>query len=315
MRLRENAADQGYSNDDIQTALYEAYSTVCDIIVGDRKHPLDDLYIKHIAQKIASASRQHPKRKITYDNLPDSDKLLDFSVPILPGDASLIDPFINDLACDFAKRFGALHDSTRITVLSLILFKLVVLRTYLGRPPENDLNIFELARDGKFSRIWTTHEQALATCAGEEDTSRHAKFPIGVIHACVRKAQGVNNSEIAFAHKTSLVSLDIPESFAWSEHPGLVGGDRKPRNYRPPHLQHFPAAGPRPKPRPVKRNNKADTGSTPSQPMSQIQLEQLNPVHNRAGQNLSQSKKKGLESNSEPAVLRRGSRARKAVIR
>lgn len=117
-------------------------------------------------------------------------------------------------------------------MLSLILFKLVVLRTYLDRPPENDLDIFDLVKDGKVSRIWTVHEQALAACASEEDMSTNAKYAVPVISPSIWRVKVVNNKKITF--QRALVSLDA--SIVWSERPGLVGGDQRPHHYLPPHL-------------------------------------------------------------------------------
>jgi hypothetical protein len=57
-----------------------------------------------------------------------------------------------------------------------MLFSLVILHTYLSCPPENDLDILELVKDRRVSRIWTTHEQALAACYGQDDTSPTAVF-------------------------------------------------------------------------------------------------------------------------------------------
>lgn len=269
-------------------------------------------------------STKYPERKLTYADLRDFDKQLDFPIPILPGDASLIEPFITDLGCDFAKRVGFLQDSIRITVISLILFKLVVLRTYLARPPENDLDIYELVRDGKVSRIWTHHEQALAACAGEEDTSAHAEFSVNAALPSVWKVQVIHRSEIPFAHDGPLVSLNA-SSISSSKRPGLTGGDRKPRHYLPPHLRNSPSTCPRPKPRPIKRtqSTKEDTASDldRSTPNSQVVSDLGQTAVTQAvellgdGDSRPPSKRRNLKSVSmPPAELRRSTRVRKTAV-
>jgi hypothetical protein len=101
---------------------------------------------------------------------------LDFSVPILRGDASLAEEFVVNLQCQIMQSSASSGGGYANLHITQLLFHLVILRTYLSRPPENDIDIFELVRDGRVSRIWTVHEQALAACNGEDDTGIMAKL-------------------------------------------------------------------------------------------------------------------------------------------
>jgi hypothetical protein len=51
LRLFDDAADYNYNNDTIQTALYESYSCICDILTGRQPHPIITLFSTHMAQQ------------------------------------------------------------------------------------------------------------------------------------------------------------------------------------------------------------------------------------------------------------------------
>ena len=171
-----------------------------------------------------------------------------FSVPVLPGDASLALDFMASLKIHIGDQ--AIDDCV-LECVAQALFNLVILRTYLGRPPENDLDIFEAVCAGQICRIWTSDESALAACFGESDTSPHAEFdsiPSPELWA-VRVARDVNMELMA---NQQFVRIKLPIS--WTSRSGLTGGPRKPRHYRPSYLQLL-EPGPRPKPRPAFQGN------------------------------------------------------------
>ncbi len=122
----------------IRNALEEAYGIILEIMLGERQHPIVDLYISWIT------------------NRPKSIKLLlqhnfnfthQFSMHVLPGDASLIEPFLLYLI-HAVKDSKILVEKHWIHIVANILFHLVIIRTYLGRQPCDDEQIFYLAYTG-----------------------------------------------------------------------------------------------------------------------------------------------------------------------
>lgn len=139
VRLEDNAAEKhNYSNSAIRKVLEDTYGAVLEILLGERDHPIVNLYntwiknrprsIKLILQHHFNFSRQ-------------------FSPSILPGDDSLIEPFLLYLRHD-VKDSKVLVESHWIDIVGNILFRLAILRTYLGRKPCDDDQIFYLAYTG-----------------------------------------------------------------------------------------------------------------------------------------------------------------------
>jgi hypothetical protein len=87
----------------------------------------------------------------------------------------------------------------------------------------------------RISRIWTLHEQALAACHGESDTSRNAPL-VPPPTPLVYDLTVVNDSELMISDDEPLVTIESSEPIDWTSNPGLSGGSRKPRRYTPPHL-------------------------------------------------------------------------------
>jgi hypothetical protein len=129
------------------------------------------------------------------------------------------------------------------------LFGLVILRVYLGRPPENDGHIYELVKQNQVYRIWSPHERALAACHGESNTSSNSPLsepPTPLLY----NLAVVNDNDLVISDEVPLVAIKSPQPVNWMVSPGLAGGLRKPRRYRPPHLQLI-ATGTWPKPQPA----------------------------------------------------------------
>ena len=174
-----------------------------------------------------------------------------FCVPILPGDASLIEDFLADIDIQLRKETGTTAHSLCLLHVGPALFGLVILRIYLNRSHENDQDIFQLVKQNRIHRIWTPHEQALAACHGESNTS--SNFPlVAPPTPLLYGIAVVHDNELEISDEEPFVTIESPESVHWTSSAGLSGGPRKPRHYRPPHLHTIPA-GPRPKPRPVYR--------------------------------------------------------------
>ena len=119
-----------------------------------------------------------------------------------------------------------LIDECAIECISQALFKLVILRTYLGHPPENDLDIFEAVEDGRVTRVWTIHEQALAACYGKEDTSPGAVF-ITTPNPDLCGVQVMLDVDLKLIEDRPFITIRQP--IAWTQRPGLAGGHLQPR--------------------------------------------------------------------------------------
>jgi hypothetical protein len=244
LRLLENAADYDYMNDTIQTPLYEAYSSIFDIVTGHKPHPIVELFATHMAQERAEFFEDNPDGRLTTNNLLEAVSHFPFTIPILPGDASLVDEFLSSLM--HHAKDQPINDCA-IEGIGQALFKLVILRTYLGRLPENDLDIFEAVKNGQIARLWTSHELALAACYGEEDTSPDAVFDTAP-NPDLWKIKVIRDITLELTEEHPFVAIKQP--ITWTNRPGLTGGSLKPRRYKPPYLRNL-VPGPRPKPRPA----------------------------------------------------------------
>ncbi len=149
-----------------------------------------------------------------------ADFLQCFDLPVLAGDASLAETHI-ELTLK-AVREKRRDSNNNLLVVAEVLFKVVILRSYLGCTVENEVEIFYLAlkwesglkvdshyteaKNGHILRNLTLPEQALAAGEGSSDT-RHPPVPI--------------YATALTQHRTSQISvqidkgcsLDIPKGF------------------------------------------------------------------------------------------------------
>jgi len=163
-----------------------------------------------------------------------------FPVPTLPDDAPLIEDFLADIdillrkenavtAHGLKENSVATH-SLRLHHVGPPLFGLVILRVYLGRPPENDGRIYELVKQNQVYRIWSPHERALAACHGESNTSSNSPLsepPTPLLY----NLAVVNDNDLVISDEVPLVAIKSPQPVNWMVSPGLAGGLRKPRRY------------------------------------------------------------------------------------
>jgi len=92
LRLQEEAAFHNYANDPIQTALYDAFSTIFNILVGATPHRLAQLFDEYV-QKARKKFEATHRRRASDEDLRGLAQHFSFPVPCLPGDESLIDDF------------------------------------------------------------------------------------------------------------------------------------------------------------------------------------------------------------------------------
>ena len=182
--------NHSYQNQEIQTALEDSFHIIAQIIDGTLAHPI----MEEFEEWKTSAPR--PSGGIlnssiqTFDHICKFEKL--FKIDILPADKSLIQPFIVNL--DLRLRFHPHQDiRPHTSMLGNVLFGIVILRVYLGRPPSDDLQIYWLARDfnedevldmvAKRLRGNETSQFSDARCG----TIRRAPYPVeGALLSCIK---------------------------------------------------------------------------------------------------------------------------------
>lgn len=150
-------------------ALYDAFSSMFNILVGERAHLLVQLFDQYMKKACKEFKDTH-QRTATNDDLQDLARGFSFPVPSIPSDVFLIEEFLAEIAILLCKESKFAACSLCLHHIGPILFRLVILQVYLHQPPESDKSIFELVKQHRVFRIWTSHEQALAACHREENT-------------------------------------------------------------------------------------------------------------------------------------------------
>lgn len=216
-----------YENRAITLALNDASDAVYDVLTGQRQHPLIDDFLK----ALGSAGNQALKALEFQSSL---------AIPILPGDAYLVEAFVTTL---YQKLTRASHsaipsmDHLQVaTGVGTVLFQLVVLRTYLDRGPCDDEMIYQLLRGTyqeppsgglqhkhtpRIVRRLTVPEEALAAVKGlgpsagvEELWGSHIPQPSESLHRfikCVKKL------ECRFALPLAYVVTEDNTLFCWPQ--------------------------------------------------------------------------------------------------
>ncbi|KAK7051728.1 hypothetical protein R3P38DRAFT_3255060 [Favolaschia claudopus] len=140
-RLVEDAHDiHGYENPEISDALLHACQPILDIIKCNTEHPIQLDY----EAWMDSAPINEEKRANGFAGR--------FNIGILPGDASLIEPHIQELTSTLfpfdpdSKTPHTMKSRRWFQTVAPILFQLVILRIYLRRHPSDDIQIYFLSR-------------------------------------------------------------------------------------------------------------------------------------------------------------------------
>ncbi|KAK7047011.1 hypothetical protein R3P38DRAFT_3423671 [Favolaschia claudopus] len=140
-RLVEDAHDiHGYENPEISDALLHACQPILDIIKCNTEHPIQLDY----EAWMDSAPINEEKRANGFAGR--------FNIGILPGDASLIEPHIQELTSTLfpfdpdSKTPHTMKSRRWFQTVGPILFQLVILRIYLRRHPSDDIQIYFLSR-------------------------------------------------------------------------------------------------------------------------------------------------------------------------
>ena len=138
-----------YSNPGIQAAMDDAFPAILAIARKVHYHPLWDIYQQWVKANGPIGRNLGIASVFTAAH----------SVPILPGDAGLSEPFLTRLL-----QLGVQDSGAAVFVIAQILFHLVVLRTYLGLRPSHDAHIWRIWRADAFKRRYTPAERVLQAC-------------------------------------------------------------------------------------------------------------------------------------------------------
>lgn len=227
-RLCEDAADlYGYENIEVSAALVDALDSIWKIISGEREHPIMQVFTD-------SQTRGGSEVKNT------SNWASTYKLSILPGDRSLTVNFVQELR----RRFARIEISPRMSIDSLVfgpgtvLLDLVILCTYLGRLPQDDITIYNVVEkmrsdrgEVRIKQRLTLHEQAVSAYYGLENHLQYLR----------------PTSDMTLNHGGPLaeaITVDgSPYTWPESADPGLTGRE----------TSGMPSvvARPRPRPRPV----------------------------------------------------------------
>ena len=183
LQLVEEACDNhGYTNQAVSEALEDSYLSILNILLGNQAHPLMGKFLTWMGQ-LAEGNRI----KNAFDFGKEQ-----FNLHIHLGDQSLIEPLIARLL-GAHRNLGREFENSMVIQPALLLFKLVIARTYLQRLPSDDLQIYYLARNfthkeldtvrghdqyapakhGHLVLNFTIHERALAAWQGSQDRRHH----------------------------------------------------------------------------------------------------------------------------------------------
>lgn len=211
------------------------------------------------------------------------DRFLEYysSVPILPGDRSLIQDTITAMEA-YIRSLPPSPDMTKGELLDrlhgpgFLLLQLVVLRTYLHREARDDDHIFHLWRLEKIVRIWTRFEQTLAASRGQtrEELESHQRIKF----ITTKGERNVTFVDGSLPPGTRLVRIltngGAPHIWPKGIGAGLVGE---------PLVFEVKVVGPPPKPRrlqkkPVTQLEGADGEESGGKPQGQPSRERAPPI-------------------------------------
>lgn len=145
---------------------------------------------------------------------------------ILPGDASLIPPLLVDIQRHYQST-SKNGSGSRMSLHALIygtaniLFHIVIIRTYLGRLPMDDMTIYRLMSSKlpgvPIIRLPCDVEQALAACDGAEDTRKAHHTDTAVLYTSILQASAIEpvwDGLIACIHTATEHTFQWPSSEA-----------------------------------------------------------------------------------------------------
>lgn len=205
-RLTDDAADHhSYTNPEITKAFVDAQGAIADICLGHLAHPAWDDYQAWMlaALKPPKAKPGEPLRKPVNLAQHSQNFTGTFDLDILPGDYSLMDPHLHFVIKRTASsdELGESEEWRRCMMdLAMLLFKLVILRVYLGRSWGDDMQIYHLAHRLSAKQLKKIKPDDPFAEAKHGCIIRHLTIPEQVLLA----AQGVKGT-----HSSSMFASDF----------------------------------------------------------------------------------------------------------
>ena len=133
--------------------LYDAFSSIFDILVEATPHPLAQLFNEYM-QKAQKRFETNHQQKALNEDLHGLAQHFSFPVPNLSGDKSLIEDFLADLGVLLRQESKFVSSNLHYLYIGPILFCLVILQEYLHKLPDND-HVFQLVQQNRVHQIWT----------------------------------------------------------------------------------------------------------------------------------------------------------------
>jgi len=279
--LDEDAADKhGYINPIIQNALDHAYETIVFILNGVLDHPLMSLWLGTISKY----KTWPPEKPSVLFNILHGFKSR-FDLNVLPADFSLIQRYIPHLRHDLGPSFSYLYE------LAIILFKVVIMRVYLGRQPCDDDQIFFLAHRAPDNLAGLSIDDPLFE-AKLGSLCRHQTLPERVFDSTTRSSHKLR-CEIKridlppdFLLESAFGDNGRPYQFFHTTATGLYNAKLFVPRFRDPQflkkvLKYTPSPEQAPRPRPRPKPKKPNV--IPSQP--RLIMHDYNPSYPTESQN------------------------------
>ena len=174
----------------------------------------------HSLSSLASTWRRSGRSSKVLTNVVQSlmntwHRTLFFAYPFCPGMLPWFEDFLADLDIQLRNETGTTAHSLRLLHIGPVLFSLVILRVYLDLPDENNFDIFHLVEHNRVSRVWTAHEQALAACHGESNTSSNSPLaapPTPLLFGITI----VDDNELVISDDEPLVVIKSIDSVDWT---------------------------------------------------------------------------------------------------
>ncbi|KAF9540763.1 hypothetical protein CPC08DRAFT_730920 [Agrocybe pediades] len=286
VRLVEDAYDnEGYRNQAITNALEGAYPVVKLILDGKWNHPivgLFDNWLSHPDRPKASSAKLAAQQ-----SLFDFDFSLQFRLDILPGDASLIEPFYYCLSLELIrKKIKSQYPADHRNLLSGILFKVVIMRVYLGRNPCDDDQIFFLSAS---LSVLPEHDPStqlddplsaskLGTLVRNKTVPElvMSKFQLTMPgHSLVKKVESTLEISLPKGTRLAKAQTDTGDVFLFQEIPGLEGlfSEDAVLSSAAKTLDQPAMTKPRPRPRPKPKKKNLEPAVSPSPKKNESQAE------------------------------------------
>ncbi|KAE9396958.1 hypothetical protein BT96DRAFT_941285 [Gymnopus androsaceus JB14] len=326
--LMQDAVDlYSYENAAISKALNDAQAGIAEIIFGTSPHPIVDLFRRWSGlgsnkEQFTKWSRSEGKRVLS---IPNSFRDECFDYDLLPGDYS-----ISEAACIILGQriqqaptqsiIGGLMPSIDV---ARVLLDLVAVRVYLDRTPEDDIEIYHLARKykpsesnegcsslaslGYLKRHLSVPESALAASQSSRDT----RFPpVYIGHRLYGGSKLVTNNEhnIRLFHdgNQAITAHNADgSSYSW----GVSKIDSKMCTPQGQIVYSPPIAPPPLPPKSKKLTKSMDVDSTPSKPYNL----RRNPQPNRLRGDPNTKKRTRKDSWDDPEFVSNMKRSRKMV--